>query len=155
MNTNLSTQLDDLDMQILDILIKDCRTPFLEIARKCHVSGGTIHVRMNKMEELGLIKGSKLIIDNAKLGLDVCCFIGVYLDKAASFKLVLDQMKQIPEIVELYYTTGVYSVFIKVICKSISNLQDILMNKIQMIDGIQRTETILSLSQLIDRTIQI
>lgn len=155
MNTNLSTQLDDLDIQILDILIKDCRTPFLEIARKCHVSGGTIHVRMNKMEELGLIKGSKLIIDNSKLGLDVCCFIGIYLDKAASFKLVLEQMKQIPEIVELYYTTGVYSVFIKVICKSIANLQDILMNKIQMIDGIQRTETILSLSQLIDRTIQI
>lgn len=147
--------LDDLDIQILEILIKDSRTPYLEIARKCHVSGGTIHVRMKKMEDLGIIKGTKLILDSPKLGYDVCCFIGIYLNKASSFPHVLDELKNIKEVVELHYTTGEYSVFIKVICRSISDLQNLLMNKIQVIPEIQRTDTFISLSQPIDRNIQL
>lgn len=147
--------LDDLDIQILDILIKDSRTPYLEIARKCHVSGGTIHVRMKKMEDLGIIQGTKLILNNAKLGYDVCCFIGIYLDKASAFNDVLNELDKIKEVVELHYTTGEYSIFIKVICKSISDLQHLLMNKIQVISEIQRTDTFISLSQPIDRNIQL
>ncbi|AGK98216.1 MAG: Lrp/AsnC ligand binding domain-containing protein [Clostridium sp.] len=153
MNFNISG-LDELDIQILDILVKDSRTPYLEIARQCHVSGGTIHVRMKKMEDLGIIKGTKLIIDNSKLGYDVCCFIGIYLDKATSYLSALEQLKGIKEIVELHYTTGEYSIFSKVICKSIGDLQDLLMTKIQVIDGVQRTSTFISLSQPIDRNIQ-
>lgn len=147
--------LDDLDLQILDILIKDSRTPFLEIARQCHVSGGTIHVRMKKMEDIGIIKGTKLIIDTSKLGYDVCCFIGIYLDKAKSFEETLEQLKLIREIVELHYTTGQYSIFVKIICRSISDLQNLLMKKIQAVDGIQRTDTFVSLFQPIDRNIDI
>jgi Lrp/AsnC family transcriptional regulator, regulator for asnA, asnC and gidA len=147
--------LDDLDLQILDILIHDSRTPYLEIARQCHVSGGTIHVRMNKMEEMGIIKGTKLIIDNAKLGYDVCCFIGIYLDNASSFNLAVAELNKIKEIVELHYTTGQYSLFVKVICKSISHLQDLLMNKIQVVQGVQRTDTFISLSQMIERNIEL
>ena len=146
--------LDDLDLQILDVLIKDSRTPYLEIARQCHVSGGTIHVRMKKMEEMGIIKGTKLIIDNSKLGYDVCCFIGIFLEKASSFDLALAQLSNIHEIVELHYTTGQYSIFIKVICKSINDLQNLLRTKIQAVDGIQRTDTFISLFQPIDRNIQ-
>ena len=147
--------LDELDYQILDILIKDSWTPYLEIARQCHVSGGTIHVRMNKMQEMGLIKGTKLILDTSKLGYDVCCFIGIFLDKASSYPDVLEQLREIKEIVELHYTTGAYSVFIKVICKSIPNLQDLLMNKLQVISGIQSTDTFITLSQPIDRAISL
>lgn len=147
--------LDDLDLQILDILIHDSRTPYLEIARQCHVSGGTIHVRMNKMEEMGIIKGTKLIIDNAKLGYDVCCFIGIYLEKASSFTSAVTELNTIKEIVELHYTTGQYSLFVKVICKSISHLQDLLMNKIQAVEGVQRTDTFISLSQMIERNIEL
>ncbi len=147
--------LDELDLQILDILIKDSRTPFLEIARHCHVSGGTIHVRMKKMEDIGIIKGTKMIIDNSKLGYDVCCFIGIYLDRAKDFNDALEQLKLINEIVELHYTTGGYSIFIKVICKNISDLQNLLMNKIQAVDGIQRTDTFISLFQPIDRNIEL
>ncbi len=154
MNVGISG-LDELDFQILDILIKDSRTPFLEIARQCHVSGGTIHVRMNKMQEMAIIKGTKLLIDNSKLGYDVCCFIGIYLDKASHFNDVLNDLKKINEVVELHYTTGEYSIFIKVICKSIANLEYLLMNKIQSIEGIQRTNTFISLSQPIDRNIQL
>lgn len=147
--------LDDLDLQILDILIKDSRTPFLEIARQCHVSGGTIHVRMKKMEDIGIIKGTKLIVDNSKLGYDVCCFIGIYLDKARSYNFVLEQLKLVKEIVELHYTTGQYSIFVKVICKNITDLQNLLMNKIQSVEGIQRTDTFISLVQPIDRNMEL
>ncbi|MBU3216261.1 Lrp/AsnC ligand binding domain-containing protein [Clostridium estertheticum] len=145
--------LDELDYQILEILIKDSRIPYLEIARNCHVSGGTIHVRMNKMQEMGLIKGARLILDTSKLGYDVCCFIGIYLNKASSYPDVLEQLKEIKEIVELHYTTGAYSIFIKVMCKSISNLQDLLMNRLQVISGVQSTDTFITLSQPIDRNI--
>jgi len=154
LNINING-LDDLDLQILDVLIKDSRTPYLEIARQCHVSGGTIHVRMKKMEEMGIIKGTKLIIDNSKLGYDVCCFIGIFLEKASSFDIALAQMSNIPEIVELHYTTGQYSIFLKVICKSINDLQNLLRTKIQAVDGIQRTDTFISLFQPIDRNIQL
>lgn len=147
--------LDDLDFQILDILIKDSRTPYLEIARKCHVSGGTIHVRMKKMEDMDIIKGTKLIIDNSKLGYDICCFIGIYLDKSSCFNTVLDRMNAIREVVELHYTTGEYSLFVKVLCKNMTDLQSLLMSKIQTIEGIQRTNTFISLYQPIDRNIEL
>ena len=152
---NQSYQLDELDFQILDILVKDCRTPYLEIARLCHVSGGTIHVRMKKMEELGIIKGSRILLDLPKLGYDDCCFVGIYVEKTSSFNAVFDELSKINEVVELHLTTGDYSVFAKVICKNITDLQDILLNKINVITGIQRTDTIISLNQPIDRNITI
>lgn len=155
MELNTNVKLDDLDFQILSILFTDSRTPFLEIARQCDVSGGTIHVRMKKMEDLGIIKGTKLIVDPSKLGFDVCCFIGIHLAKASCFNAVLEDMKKIKEIVELHYTTGSYSIFIKVLCKNVSHLQDLLMNKIQSIDGVQSTNTFISLLQPIDRNIQL
>lgn len=155
MASNPNYQLDELDLQILDLLIKDCRTPYLEIARICHVSGGTIHVRMKKMEELGIIKGTRILLNLPKLGYDVCCFVGIYVDKASSFQTVFDELANIKEVVELHLTTGEYSVFAKVICKNISDLQDILLNKINPIEGIQRTDTIISLNQPIDRNITI
>ena len=153
MSLNLSYQLVELDLQILDLLIKDCRTPYLEIARICHVSGGTIHVRMKKMEELGIIKGTRILLNLPKLGYDVCCFVGIYVDKTSSFDSVFEELSTIKEVVELHLTTGNYSIFAKVVCKNISDLQDILLNKINSINGIQRTDTIISLNQPIDRNI--
>lgn len=153
MADNVTLQLDELDLQILDLLIKDCRTPYLEIARICHVSGGTIHVRMKKMEDLGIIKGSRILLDLEKLGYDVCCFVGIYVDKTSSFQSVFEAMEAIDEVVELHLTTGDYSMFAKVISKSISDLQNVLLEKINNIEGIQRTFTFISLSQPIDRNI--
>ena len=150
-----NNHLDELDLQILDLLIKDCRTPYLEIARICHVSGGTIHVRMKKMEDLGIIKGSRILLNLPKLGYDVCCFVGIYVDKTSSFNTVFDKMSHINEVVELHLTTGNYSMFAKIVCTNISDLQDVLLNKINNIDGIQRTYTFVSLSQPIDRNISL
>jgi Lrp/AsnC family transcriptional regulator, regulator for asnA, asnC and gidA len=154
MDTNVES-IDELDLQILEILIKDSRTPYLEIARMCHVSGGTIHVRMKKMTDIGIIKGTKLMVDNTKLGYDVSGFIGIYLEKASNFNDVLEQLKKVKEIVELHYTTGQYTIFIKVICKNIGGLQELLMNKIQSVEGISRTDTFISLFQPIDRNISL
>lgn len=155
MNLNANTNLDELDLQILDLLIKDCRTPYLEIARVCHVSGGTIHVRMKKMEDMGIIKGSRIILNLPKLGYDVCCFVGIYVDKTSSFNSVFDQMSTIKEVTELHLTTGNYSMFAKIVCTNILDLQDVLLNKINNIDGISRTDTFVSLSQPIDRNISL
>ncbi|MDQ0148382.1 Lrp/AsnC ligand binding domain-containing protein [Eubacterium multiforme] len=153
MAINTHLQLDELDLQILDLLIKDCRTPYLEIARICHVSGGTIHVRMKKMEDMGIIKGTRIILNLPKLGYDVCCFVGIYVDKTSSFDYVIKEIQNITEVVELHLTTGDYSMFAKLICRNIADLQDVLMNKINNISGIQRTDTFISLSQSIDRNI--
>lgn len=155
MAENVSLQLDELDLQILDLLIKDCRTPYLEIARVCHVSGGTIHVRMKKMEDLGIIKGSRILLDLEKLGYDVCCFVGIYVDKASSFNSVIAELNKIDEVVELHLTTGDYSMFAKVISRNISDLQNVLLEKINNIAGIQRSYTFVSLSQPIDRNISL
>ena len=155
MTLNANGNLDELDLQILDLLIKDCRTPYLEIARICHVSGGTIHVRMKKMEDMGIIKGSRIVLNLPKLGYDVCCFVGIYVDKTSSFNAVFDQMSTIKEVMELHLTTGNYSMFAKIVCTNISDLQDVLLNKINNIDGISRTDTFVSLSQPIDRNISL
>ena len=153
MTEEFPIQLDELDIQILGLLINDCRIPYLEIARICHVSGGTIHVRIKKMEELGIIKGSRILLDFNKLGYDVCCYVAIYVDKASSFHNVFDEMENIKEVVELHLTTGSYSMFAKVIAKNMLDLQNILLNKINNIDGIQRTDTYVSLSQPINRNI--
>lgn len=155
MVTESSLALDELDLQILDILIKDARTPYLEIARMCHVSGGTIHVRMKKMEDYGIIKGTKIILNMPNLGYDVCSFVGIHIDKSSSFDQVVKELSKINEIVELHYTTGDYSIFTKVICKNIAHLQDLLLNSINIISGIQKTDTFISLSQPLDRNIKL
>ena len=155
MTSHTTVNLDDLDLQILEILINDARTPYLEIARVCHVSGGTIHVRMKKMEDMGIIRGTKILLDMPKLGYDVCCFVGVYLDKSSSFQKAIEELSLINEIVELHYTTGDYSIFTKLVCKNIAHLQDLLVNNINIISGVQRTDTFISLSQPLDRNIKL
>jgi Lrp/AsnC family transcriptional regulator for asnA, asnC and gidA len=151
--TAISNELDELDIQILDILIQDSRTPYVEIARQCHVSGGTIHVRMKKMEDLGIIKGTKIIVDYGKLGFDVCCFIGIYLEKDSAFDDVIDKLQEMNEIVELHFTTGQYSIFIKVVCRSITDLHNLIRKRIHVVEGVQRTDTFISLMQPIERNI--
>ena len=107
--SNFQLQLDELDLQILDILIKDCRTPYLEIARICHVSGGTIHVRMKKMEDLGIIKGTRILLDLPKLGYDVLCFVGIHVAGTKSYNHVFEELSKIKEVVELLFSLRSYA----------------------------------------------
>ncbi len=144
-------QLDDVDREILKRLIEDSRTSFQEIARDLIVSGGTIHVRVNKMKEAGIITGSKLKVDFSRLGLEVGAFVGINLRSAGDYKTVLDKLDALPEIVEVHYTTGNYSMFVKVLAKNTKELHLFLIERLQAIPEIQSTETLISLDNPISR----
>jgi Lrp/AsnC family transcriptional regulator for asnA, asnC and gidA len=156
-NNNMSkgAEIDQLDRRILTILMNDAVVPYTEIAKILDVSAGTIHVRMKKLSDLGVVTGSQLIINPTVVGYDICAFIGVFLDKGSAYMDVREQMKAIPEIVELHYTTGIYSIFAKVLCRDTNHLREVLNEKIQPMSGIQRTETFITLEQGFSRQINI
>ena len=146
-------QIDNIDRVILSELMINAKLPYTEIAKKLIVSAGTIHVRMKKMEEAGIVKNSRLHINYELLGFDLTAFLGIYLEKGSTYTDVIQQLNLIPEIVEAHYTTGVYSIFAKIRCKNTKHMRQILNEEIQSIKGIQRTETIISLEQSIDKHI--
>ncbi|MDB5121198.1 MAG: transcriptional regulator, AsnC family [Sphingobacteriales bacterium] len=154
-NQSNNFELDNLDIQILSILMEDATIPYTEIAKKLIVSGGTIHVRMKKMQDLGIIKGANLIIDPQKIGYDVCAFLGIFLEKGSQYKDAVDSLKKVKEIVELHYCTGAYSMFAKIICRDTNHLRHVLNEDIQAVKGIQRTETFISLEESIRRQIKL
>jgi Lrp/AsnC family transcriptional regulator for asnA, asnC and gidA len=144
-------ELDPLDYKILEILVKDANLPYTEIGSRLDVSGGTVHVRMKKMESLGIVKGAQLLIDYSKIGWDISAFLGIYLDKSSLYEDVAKQLEQIPEVVNIHYTTGIYSIFAKIICRDTQHLREVLHDKIQRVKGIQRTETFISLEESLIR----
>jgi Lrp/AsnC family transcriptional regulator, regulator for asnA, asnC and gidA len=148
-------KIDGLDKQILIELTSNSRTPILEISRKIGISGAAIHQRIRKLNDSGLIAGHQLKINPKVLGYSTLAFIGVYFDKAERNSEAIKKMKKIPEILECHYTTGNWSVLVKVICKNNEHLMTLLNKQIQSIDGVSRTETFISLEQQIDRQISI
>ncbi|TKC00854.1 Lrp/AsnC ligand binding domain-containing protein [Pedobacter cryophilus] len=151
--TRPNLEIDNLDIEILSILMNDATTAYTEIAKELIVSGGTIHVRMKKMQDLGIIKGSNLIVDAQKVGYDICAFLGIYLEKGSIYHDAVEKLKQVKEIVELHYCTGAYSMFAKIICRDTTHLRHVLNDEVQAIPGIQRTETFISLEESIKRQI--
>ncbi|HPA36909.1 MAG TPA: Lrp/AsnC ligand binding domain-containing protein [Chitinophagales bacterium] len=147
-------QLDDIDLRILSILMQDAKTPYTDIAKQLFVSSGTVHVRMKKMEEMGIIKSFNLQVNHHLLGYDITAFLGIYLSKSSQYDVVAKELEKIPEIVDLHYTTGNYSMFLKLICKDTNHLRQILMERIQKIEGITRTETMISLAESINRPLK-
>jgi len=148
-------ELDLLDKKILASLMQNAKKPYTEIARELYVSGGTIHVRMKKLEEAGIVKGQKLSVDPGKLGFDICAFLGIYLDKSSLYDDVARELSNIPEIVTAHYTTGLYNIFAQIMCRDTEHLRRVLHDKIQHIPGIQRTETFISLEESINRPLDI
>lgn len=149
------TIIDDLDRQILDIITKNARIPYLEVARVCGVSGAAIHQRVQRLIRVGVIKGSEFIVDPALVGFKTCAFVGVFLDSPGRSKEAIAKFKDIPEIIECHYTTGNYSLFIKAYARDNEHLRNILSEKIQNVEGILRTETLISLEESINRQISV
>jgi Lrp/AsnC family transcriptional regulator for asnA, asnC and gidA len=141
--------LDEIDHQILDMLIDNARTPFTDIAKKLIVSAGTIHVRVKKMEDEGIIKGSTLTLDYEKMNYAFIAHIGVFLEKTSRTKEVIEDLRKIPNITVAYITAGKYNVFCKIRAKDTSHAKDIIF-KIDEIDGVARTETMISLEESIN-----
>lgn len=151
----ISHQLDLTDRRILSFLIKNARLPYLEIARECGISGAAIHQRVHKMEQMGIITGSRLLVKPQALGLNVCAFIGVSLSRANAYSQVIDTLKNIPEIVECHFITGNHALMLKIYCKDNDHLMHVLIDTIQNIDGVERTETWISLEETIERQVSI
>lgn len=152
---NGSIKIDGIDKRILRHLMQDARTPILEIARDIGISGAAIHQRLRKLEKSGLISGSKLVVNPKVLGYRTMAYIGIYLDKAMSNPAAVKELEKIPEVLECHYTTGDWSILIKVLCQDNEHLMQVLNKKIQQIEGVSRTETFISLAQQIDRQISI
>lgn len=148
-----NSEIDNVDLKILSLLMQDATMPYTEIGKRIFVSGGTVHVRMKKLEGLGIVRGSTLTIDYTRLGWDISAFLGIYLDKSSLYDDVAAQLEKIPEIVSINYTTGNYSIFARIVCRDTTHLREVLHDKIQKVSGIQRTETFISLEERFSRPV--
>lgn len=146
--------LDLLDKKILRLIAGDARIPFLEVARSCNVSGAAIHQRIQKLTNLGILKGSQFIVDPEKVGYETCAYIGLYLQNPAKFDDVVEELKKIPEVVECHYTTGGFDMFIKIYARNNHHLLNIIHDKLQPL-GLSRSETVISFNAAINRQIPI
>jgi Lrp/AsnC family transcriptional regulator for asnA, asnC and gidA len=145
--------IDSLDQKILGFLIKNARMPFLEVARECGISGAAIHQRVKKMEEAGIITGSRLQVKPKALGMDVCAFVGVHINECNNYSITIEALRAIPEVVECHFVTGSYELLLKIYCRDHEHLMDILVNTIQQIPNIQKTESLISLDHAFERQV--
>lgn len=151
----LRNTLDDWDLKILDIITKNARIPFKDVATEVGISRAAVHQRVNRMVDLEVIVGSGYHIDPKKVDFKTCTYIGIFLEKGGLFSEVVKQLKEIPEIVECHYTTGAYAIFIKVYAKDNEHLKSVLSGQIQKIQGVASTETFISLEESFKRTIPV
>jgi len=151
--SKINYQVDEIDQKILGFLVKNARMPFLEIARECGVSGAAIHQRVRKLETAGVITGSRLLVKPEALGLNFCVFICISLSESNAYPKVVEALRKIPEVVECHFVTGPYSLLLKVYCFDKDHLMDIIIDTLQNIPGIGKTETMISLDEAIERQV--
>lgn len=152
---NIDKSIDKLDLQIIQAMMQDAEISYADLGKQFFVSGGTIHVRIKKLEELGIVKGKRLAVDLKVLGYDIIAFIGIYLEKSSLYDTVALALKNIPQVVRVNYTTGNYSMFVEIVCKDIQQLRFVLHDELQKIKGIERTETLISLEESFSRNVKI
>ena len=141
--------MDDIDHKILDTLIENARTPFTDIAKKLGVSAGTIHVRVKKMESEQVIKGATLSVNYEKMGYSFIAHIGIFLNKTSMTQEVIVNLEKIPFVTIAYITAGKYNIFCKIRARDTNHAKDIIF-MIDAIDGVHRTETMISLEESIN-----
>jgi len=152
---NIDKSIDKLDLQIIQAMMQDAEISYADLGKQFFVSGGTIHVRIKKLEELGIVQGKRLAVDLKVLGYDIIAFIGIYLEKSSLYDTVALALKNIPQVVRVNYTTGNYSMFVEIVCKDIQQLRFVLHDELQKIKGIERTETLISLEESFSRNVKI
>ncbi len=147
-------QLDSLDIKILQLLADNARRPFLEIARECKVSGAAIHQRIARLQGLGVIQGSQLLINPSSIGYDTCAYIGFFLSDPSAFDSVVEELRKIPEVVECYFTTGKYDMFIKLYARNNDHLLHVIHERLHNL-GLARTESLISFKEVFNRQLPI
>ncbi|MCC8113137.1 MAG: Lrp/AsnC ligand binding domain-containing protein [Bacteroidales bacterium] len=148
-------KIDNLDRQILSIVIRNARIPSKDVAEECGVSRAAVHQRIQRMADLGVITGSGYHVNPKELGYMTCTYIGVSLSTGSMYREVVPQLEKIPEVVECHFTTGPYSMLIKVYARDNEHLMCLLNDQIQVIPGVTGTETLISLDQSINREIPV
>ncbi|WP_107822574.1 Lrp/AsnC family transcriptional regulator [Mangrovibacterium marinum] len=151
----LRNNLDQIDLHILDIITKNARIPFKDVAAEVGVSRAAVHQRVNRMIEMNVITGSGYHIDPKKVDYKTCTYVGIYLEKGGFYDDVAKMLQAIPEIVECHYTTGAYAIWLKVYARDNEHLKEILSDKVQKISGISSTETFISLEESFKRQVPI
>lgn len=149
-----NVKLDNLDLRIIEMLSINARKPYLEIARACNVSGAAIHQRIQKLYNMGVINGSMTLINPEMVGYDTCAFVGLYVSDPAKFPEVIEGLKKMPEVVECYYTTGKYDIFIKLYAHNNEHLLSSILDKLLKM-GVARSETLISFKEVFKRQITI
>lgn len=148
-------KIDQLDKKILCILSSNARIPFKDVATECGVSRAAIHQRVQRLIEEGIITGSGYIVNPKSLGYSTCTYVGLNLERGSMYKEVVSRLKTIPEIVECHFTTGGYTMLLKLYARDNEQLMDLLNNQLQTIPGVVSTETLISLEQSIKREIPV
>ena len=143
--------IDELDRKILSLITKNARIPYLEVARECKVSGAAIHQRIQRLTKMGVITGSEFVISPKKIGFLTCAYVGIFLDSAHLYPKVVEKLREIPEITQCHYITGGYSIFIKIYTRDNEDLKHTLVERVQAIPGVARTETFISLEESFNR----
>ena len=149
----MGKKLDEIDFKILSLLSEDAQMAYTEVAKRSNISGGTVHLRMKKMKDLGIIKGTTLSMDYAQMGWKLTMFIGIYLKESSAYKDVIEQLRVIPEVVKIHHITGKYGVFIKVHAKDSTHFKQVYQDKILTVEGIKMTESFMSLEENLNRHI--
>ena len=147
--------IDNLDRKILDIIMKNARIPSKDVAVECGVSRAAIHQRIQRMIDVGVIAGSRYLVNPKTLGYTTCTFIGLTLERGSMYKTVVPELEKIPEVVEVHFTTGSYTMMIKLYARDNQHLMELLNGKIQHIPGVMATETLISLEQSLVRQVPI
>lgn len=148
-------KIDNLDRKILNILSKNARIPFKDVAAECGVSRAAIHQRVQRLVEDGIITGSGFDVNPKSLGYSTCTYVGLNLERGSMYKDVVDRVTHIPEVVECHFTTGPYTMLIKLYARDNEQLMELLNGKLQGIPGVVSTETLISLEQSIKREIPV
>ena len=147
-------KFDQLDKEILRMIAADARVPFLEVARACNVSGAAIHQRIQKLTNLGILKGSQFLIDPEKVGYETCAFIGLNLKNPEDFDRVVEELEKIPEVTECHYTTGNFDMFIKIYAQNNHHLLTIIHDKLQPL-GLSSSQTLISFHSAFERQLPV
>lgn len=147
-------QLDALDVKILNLLLDNARRPFLEIARECKVSGAAVHQRVARLQSIGVVRGSQLLVSPSSIGFDTCAYVGFFLKDPSRLNEVVEKLKEIPEVVECHFTTGRYDLFIKLYARNNDHLLQVIQEKLLGL-GLARTESLISFKELFNRQLPV
>lgn len=150
----MKNKLDQVDFRILTILAEDAQTPYTEVAKRLIISPGTVHLRMRKMRDLGLIRGTTLNLDYSRMGWKFTVFLGIYLTQSTLYKQVIADLIAVKEVVKVHHVTGKYDIFIKMHAKDSIHYREVYQDSILTIEGIKGIESFISVEENLTRHIE-